>query len=74
MYHWIPYLAAEPYYTSQHSKWSTTALYAGALFPAGKHFEFNTYYEHENNTGKRPNQQTNSIGLALYLYFCLEKN
>jgi hypothetical protein len=73
-YHWIPYLASEPYYTSQHSKWSTTALYAGALFPAGKHFEFNTYYEHENNTGKRPNQQTNSIGLALYLYFSVERN
>jgi hypothetical protein len=73
-YHFIPYVAAEPYYTSQYSKWSTTDLYAGALFPAGKHFEFNTYYEHENNTGKRPNQQTNSIGLALYLYFSVERN
>src|SRR5215831_9728019 len=72
-YHWIPYVAAEPYYTSQYSEWSTTALYAGALFPAGEHFEFNTYYEHENNTGKRPNQQMNSIGLALYLYFSVEK-
>jgi hypothetical protein len=72
-YHLIPYVAAEPYYTSQYSKWSTTALYVGALFPAGKRFEFNTYYEHENNTGKRPNHQTNSIGLALYLYFSVER-
>jgi hypothetical protein len=73
-YHFIPYIAAEPYYESKYSKWSTTALYAGCLFPVGRHVEFNTYYEHENNTGKHPNQQTNSVGLALYLYFSLEKN
>src|SRR5215467_3173583 len=36
-YHLIPYVAAEPYYESQYKKWSTTALYAGFLFPAGKH-------------------------------------
>ncbi len=72
-YHFIPYVAAEPYYESQYSKWSNTALFAGCLFPVGKHAEFNTYYEHENNTGKNPNQQTNAIGLALYLYFSLEK-
>jgi hypothetical protein len=72
-YHLIPYIAAEPYYESQYNKWSTTDLYAGCLFPVGKHVEFNTYYEHENNTGKKPNTQTNSIGLALYLYFSLEK-
>jgi hypothetical protein len=71
-YHLIPYIAAEPYYESQYSKWSTTALYAGCLFPIGKHVEFNAYYEHENNTGKKPNTQTNSVGLALYLYFSLE--
>jgi len=43
------------------------------LFPVGKHFEFNTYYEHENDTGKHPNKQQNYIGLALYLYFSVEK-
>jgi hypothetical protein len=73
-YHLIPYLAAEPYYTSQYNKWSTTALYAGCLFPVGKHVQFNTYYEHENNTGKHPNQQSNEFGLALNLYFSLENN
>jgi hypothetical protein len=39
----------------------------------GKHFEFNTYYEHQNNTGKHPNNPVNQVGLALYLYFSLEK-
>jgi hypothetical protein len=72
-YHFIPYVAAEPYYVSQYSKWSTTALFAGCLFPVGKHVQFNSYYEHENNTGKTPNRQTSSLGLALYLYFSLEK-
>ena len=72
-YHFIPYVAAEPYYESQYSKWSTTSLYAGCLFPVGKHIEFNSYYEHDNNTGKRPNKQQSSVGLALYLYFSLEK-
>jgi len=72
-YHFIPYVAAEPYYESQYGKWSTTSLYAGCLFPVGKHVEFNTYYEHDNNTGKHPNQQVNSEGLAMYLYFSLEK-
>jgi hypothetical protein len=72
-YHFIPYVAAEPYYESQYGKWSTTSLFAGCLFPVGKHVEFNTYYEHDNNTGKHPNQQVNSAGLALYLYFSVEK-
>jgi hypothetical protein len=71
-YHFVPYIAAEPYYTSQYSKWSTTALFAGCLFPLGKHVAFNTYYEHENNTGKHPNKTVNEAGLALYLYFSLE--
>jgi hypothetical protein len=72
-YHFIPYVAAEPFYESQYSKWSTTSLYAGSLFPVGKHVQFNTYFEHDNNTGKHPNRQVNSVGLALNLYFSLEK-
>jgi hypothetical protein len=73
-YHLIPYLAAEPFYESQYSKWSTTDLYAGSLFPVGRHVQFNLYYEHENDTGKKPNRQNNYVGLALYLYFSLEGN
>lgn len=73
-YHLIPYVAAEPYYESRYSKWSTTALYAGCLFPVGKHVQLNTYYEHQNNTGKSPNMPVNQVGLALNLYFSVEKN
>jgi hypothetical protein len=71
-YHFIPYIAAEPYYESQYSKWSTTDLYAGALFPVGGHVQFNCYYEHENNTGTSPNKPKNDIGLALELYYSVK--
>jgi hypothetical protein len=72
-YHVIPYVAAEPYYESQYHKWSTTAVYVGCLLPVGRHVEFNPYYEHENNTGGHTNHPENAIGLALYLFFSLEK-
>jgi len=68
-YHLSAYAAAEFWYTSQYSKWSTTSIFAGCLFPLGKHFEFNPYYEHENNTGTPPNQQLNQLGLILNLWF-----
>jgi hypothetical protein len=73
-YHFIPYVAAEPFYESQYKKWSSTDLYGGSLFPVGKHVEFNLYYEFENDTGKRPNRQQDYVGLALYLFFSREKN
>jgi hypothetical protein len=72
-YHLIPNASVEPYYTSQYAKWSTTALYLGCLLPVGKHVQFDPYYEHENNTGKSPNSQTDSIGLAVHLLFSLAK-
>jgi Protein of unknown function (DUF2490) len=68
-YHPAPYVSAEVFYESQYNKWSTTALYAGCLFPIGKHVQFDPYYEHQNNTGKHPNQQLNQLGLVLNLYF-----
>ena len=68
-YHPAPYASAEVFYESQYAKWSSTNLYAGCLLPVGKHVEFDPYYEHENNTGKRPNQQVNAIGLILNLFF-----
>jgi len=43
------------------------------LVPAGKHVQLNSHDEHENNTGKTPNEQRNEIGFALSLYFSLEK-
>jgi hypothetical protein len=68
-YHPAPYVSAEVFYESQYQKWSTTALYAGCLFPIGKHVQLDPYYEHQNNTGKHPNQQLNQLGLVLNLYF-----
>ena len=68
-YHPGPYASVEFFYESQYSKWSDTAIYAGCLFPIGKHVEFNPYYEHQNNTGKSPNQQLNQLGLMLSFYF-----
>jgi hypothetical protein len=68
-YHLSPYASVEFFYESQYGKWSDTAIYAGCLFPIGKHFQFNPYYEHQNNTGKSPNQQLNQLGLMLNLYF-----
>lgn len=71
-YHLIPYVSAELFYESQYSKISTTSIYAGSLFPVGKHVEFNTYYQHDNNTNKHPNKQVNSFGLATYFFFAVK--
>jgi hypothetical protein len=68
-YHPALYASAEFFYESHYSKWSDTAIYAGCLFPIGTHLEFNPYYEHQNNTGKSPNQHLNQLGLVLSLYF-----
>jgi hypothetical protein len=68
-YHPAPYASAEVFYESQYAKWSTTELYVGCLFPVSKRVQFDPYYEHENNTGKHPNQQVNAMGLILNLYF-----
>lgn len=68
-YHPAPYVSAELFYESQYSKISSTNLYAGCLLPVGKHVQFDPYYEHENNTGKAPNQQVNAVGLILSLFF-----
>jgi hypothetical protein len=68
-YHLSPYISAEFWYTSQYEKWSTTSVFAGCIFPFGKHVGFNPYYEHQNNTGKTPNHQLNQLGLILNLWF-----
>jgi len=68
-YHPIPCASAEAFFQSQYQKWSTTALYVGCVFPVGKHVQFDPYFEHQNLTGKRPNEQLNQLGLILKLYF-----
>jgi hypothetical protein len=68
-YHPIPFASVEAYYDSKYKKWSSTDVYAGVRFPIGKHIQIDPYYEHENNTGKKPNQQVNALGLILNVYF-----
>jgi hypothetical protein len=68
-YHPAPYVSAEAFYESQYQKWNTTALYVGCLLPIGKHYQFDPYYEHQNITSKRPNQQFNQFGLIFNLFF-----
>jgi hypothetical protein len=68
-YHPSTYASAEFYYSSQYQKWSSTALFAGVIGPLGKHEQLDLYYEHENNTGKRPNRQMNALGVALAFHF-----
>ncbi len=67
--HLTPYASAEFYYDDKYHKFSSTALYAGALFPIGTHVQLDPYYEHENNTGKSPNQQINAFGFIVNFHF-----
>jgi hypothetical protein len=72
-YHPRIYARSEEFYESRYQKWSTTALYAGAVFPIGRRFDLDPYYCHQNNTGKSPNQQLNQVGLIANVYFTLRK-
>jgi hypothetical protein len=67
--HFSPYARVEAYFDSNYEKWSRTSETLGAAFPIHKHTEIETYYEHQNDTGKSPNRQINAFGLALNLYF-----
>jgi len=69
-YELTPYAAVEGFYESKYRKWSDTAVYAGCLFPIGKHYVLDPYYEHQNSTGnKKHNEVYNQLGLVLRLYF-----
>lgn len=68
-YHPGPYIAGEATYQSEFGKWSITRLFAGCLWPLTKNVQLDTYYEHVNNTGPRPNRQVNASGLSLDLFF-----
>ena len=63
-----PYASAEVFYQSKCEKWSTTALSAGCLFPIHARLAIEIYYEHQNQTGKHPNEQLNQLGLTLNVY------
>ena len=55
-----------PSFESQYSKWSATGLYAGSLFPVGRHVQFDLYYEHENDTGKSPTGR-----ITMWVWLCI---
>lgn len=73
-YHFIPYTSAEFYYESQYRKFSTTELYGGFQFPLGKRYQLTGYYEHQNNTGKKKNEQTHGLGLRLDIFLKLHRD
>jgi len=68
-YHFTPYARGEVYFDSNYRKWSRTSEDLGVAFPIRKHTEIEPYYEHQNDTSKSPNRQTNALGLSLNLYF-----
>jgi hypothetical protein len=72
-YHPKVYLRSEEFYESKYQKWSTTALYVGGTFPLQRHVELSPYFDHQNNTGKKPNQQLNQLGLVGNFYFSVGK-
>jgi Protein of unknown function (DUF2490) len=67
-YHPGPYAAAEFGYQSQFSKWTTTRLFAGCLWPLSKNLQVDSYYEHVDNTATSPNRQVNAGGLIFSIY------
>jgi Protein of unknown function (DUF2490) len=68
-YHFTPFVRGEVYYDSNFQKWSRTAESLGADFPFLKHYEFEAYYEHQNDTSSAPNRQVNALGISFSLYF-----
>ena len=64
-----PYVRGEIYYDSRYGKWSRTALTGGATLPFNRHFEFESYFEHQNDTGGSSNRTVNALGLVFNLYF-----
>ena len=68
-FHFSPFGRAEAYFDSNYEKFSRTAVDVGSIFPIGKNVELEGYYEHQNDTSKAPNRQTNAVGLVLDLFF-----
>jgi len=64
-----PYVRTEAYYDNKYTKWSRTAFSGGVAITFGKHYEIETYFEHQNDTSKSPNRQVNALGVSLNLHF-----
>ena len=64
-----PYLRAEAYYDTRYAKWNKTTLDVGAVFTLRKHFELESYFEHQNDTSKKPNSQVEAVAIELNMHF-----
>ena len=62
------YARAEVWYDNSCGRWSRTLVQLGAEFPIREKVSFESYYERQNNTSTRPNQQLNGVGLILNLH------
>jgi len=65
----VPYARGEIYYDSRYDKVSRTALIAGSSFPITRHFEYEMYFEHQNDSGGSSNRTVNAVGVVVNLYF-----
>jgi hypothetical protein len=63
------YARGEIYYDSRYDKISRTALIAGSSFPITRHFELESYFEHQNDSGGSSNRTVNALGMVANLYF-----
>ena len=63
-----PYAQAEFFYSSASASWNKTTYQVGVDIPAGKHFDFEPYYERDHNVGSTPNH-VNAVGLTTSIYF-----
>ena len=68
-YHLTPYTSIEAYYESEYGKFADTAFEIGCIFPIKKHVQIDTDYEHQNETGKHPNEVLNQLGVTVNIYF-----
>ena len=68
-FRFVPYARGEIYYDSRFDKLSRTALIGGSSFPITRHFEFESYFEHQNDSGGSSNRTVNALGMVANLYF-----
>jgi len=64
-----PYVRGEIYYDSRYDSVSRTALIGGSTFPLTRHFEFEWYFEHQNDSGGSSNRTVNAVGVVANFYF-----
>jgi len=64
-----PYARGEIYYDSKYDKVSRNALIFGSAFPITRHIEFESYLEHQNDSGGNSNRTVNGFGVVWNLYF-----